>query len=70
MEINIILSKHADDKRILNGLTKEDIKNAIKFGSKIKQTEGYLSSYLYIKVAYKKLKENVYFVKTVYVDRR
>ena len=68
MDVIVILGKHADDKRILNGLTKEDIKKAIKFGGKTRQTDGYLASYTYIKVAYKEIKPNVYFIKTVYVD--
>lgn len=49
-------------------ISKEDIKRAIKMGPKVKQTDGFLSSYAYLKVAYKKIGENVYKIKTVYID--
>lgn len=64
----IILSKHAKDKMILLGITKEQIKGTIMKGSKFKQTDGYLAVYTYIHVAYKKLKDDIYYIKTVYLD--
>ncbi len=67
--IRIVLSKHANDKRILYGLSKEHIKRCILRGGKIKQANGYLASYTYLKVAYKKIGKNLYYVKTIYIKR-
>jgi len=64
----IILSKHAKDKIVLLGITKEQIKNVIIRGSKFKQTDGYLVVYNYINVACKKLGQDTYYIKTVYVN--
>ena len=61
------LTKHAQDKMILLGITKEQIKNTIKMGSKFKQTDGYLAVHGYIKVAYKIINKEIYKIKTVYV---
>ena len=63
----IKLTKHAQDKMILLGITKEQIKNTILMGSKFKQTDGYLAIYRYVKVAYKIIGKDVYKIKTVYV---
>lgn len=57
-------SKHAKEMMVERGITKEQIKIAIKRGSKVRQTDGYLSSYSYFAVAWKKVGE-VYFIKTV-----
>ena len=62
----IKFTKHADFKRKLSGIEVEQIKRCIQRGSKIRQTDGYLASYTYIKVAYKK-RGNIYKIKTVYV---
>jgi len=66
----ILLSKHAQDKMALLGITKQQIKDVITKGSKFKQTDGYLSIYTYLKVAYKELKPDVYYIKTVFIERR
>lgn len=63
----IKLTKHAQDKMIFLGITKDQIKNAILRGSRFKQTDGYLSVYGYIKVSYKVIGKNIYKIKTVYV---
>jgi len=68
MSIILKITKHADDKRRLEGISISQIKTAIKRGSIIKQTDGYLARYSYIKVAYKKIGKNVYKIKTVFVD--
>ena len=68
MDIIIKLTKHADDKRRLEGITVEQIKTAIKRGSITRQTDGYLAHYCYIKVAYKRIGKNAYKIKTVFVD--
>ena len=67
--IRIILSKHANDRRILYGLSEQQIKNCILRGSRLKQTDGFLASYTYLKVAYKKIGEDLYYVKTLYIKR-
>ncbi len=66
--IQIIISKHANDKMMWLGITEEQVRRTIFQGAKFKQTEGYLAKYTYINVAYKKLDENTYKVKTVFVD--
>ncbi|MBI2106437.1 hypothetical protein HYT57_00480 [Candidatus Woesearchaeota archaeon] len=66
--IKIIYSKHANDKRMVYGLTKEQIERALKMGATVKQTDGYLASYREIKIAYKKLDEKTYYLKTIYVN--
>jgi len=68
MDMKIKLTKHADDKRRLEGSSIEQIKTAIKRGSIIKQTDGYLAHYCYIKVAYKKIGKDIYKIKTVFID--
>lgn len=68
MEPTIIISRHANDKMMWLGITEEQVKKAIIQGSKFKQTEGYLAKDAYISVAYRKLDENTYKVKTVFVD--
>lgn len=66
--IKIIYSKHANDKRMLYGLTKEQIGRAVQRGATTPQTDGYLASYREIRIAYKKLGKNVYYLKTIYTD--
>ena len=61
------ITKHAQDKMLWLGVTEEQGKEAIMRGSRFKQTDGFLARYLYLNVAYKKLEENVYKVKTVYI---
>lgn len=68
MEINLKITQHAKEKMILHGLSLEQIKRAIQQGAKVKQTDGYLASYTYIKVAYKEIGENWYKIKTVFVE--
>lgn len=68
MDIKIKLTKHADDKRRLEGISIEQIKTVIKRGSISKQTDGFLARYTYIKITYKKIGKNVYKIKTVFVD--
>ena len=65
----IQISKHAKEKMDIEGIDEEQLRRAIKMGSKSMQTDGYLATYTYIKVAYKK-RGDVYRIKTVFVDRR
>jgi len=68
LDINIKLTKHANDKRNIEGISIEQIKECIKRGSKYKQTDGLLSKYGYINVAYKIIRGK-YLIKTVFVDK-
>ncbi len=61
------ITQHAKEKMILLGISKEQVKKAIQCGAKIKQTDGHLASYAYLKVAYRQIGENYYKIKTVFV---
>lgn len=67
-EMEIILTKHAKEKMVVHGITKEQIKLALGRGAKSKQTEGSLASFMYLKIAYKKIGEDTYKIKTVFID--
>jgi hypothetical protein len=69
MTVKLKLTKHAQNKMIFLGITKEQIKGTIERGSKFKQTDGYLAVYRYLKVAYKIVNKRVYKIKTVYIMR-
>ena len=64
--MKLLLTQHAKEQMAARGITLEQIRLAIQRGSTIKQTGGYLSSYTYIMVAWKKLDE-YYKIKTVMV---
>ncbi|MBI2146915.1 DUF4258 domain-containing protein [Candidatus Woesearchaeota archaeon] len=68
MPITLAITSHAKERMAVHGITKEQVKIAIERGAKVKQTDGYLTSFTYIKVAYKKIGENTYKIKTVFVD--
>lgn len=68
MDIIIILTKHADDRRKIEGITIEQIKECIKKGSKYKQTDGLKAVYGYINVAYK-IRGNKHIIKSVFVSK-
>jgi len=63
----IKITIHAKERMAKNAITKEMVKRTIKEGAKQRQTEGFLASYSYFKVAYKKIGENTYKIKTVYI---
>ncbi|MBI2575856.1 DUF4258 domain-containing protein [Candidatus Woesearchaeota archaeon] len=64
----IQLSKHAKEKMDIEGIDEEQIKRAIKMGSVSRQTDGYLASYTYFKIAYKR-KGDIYRIKTVFIEK-
>ena len=66
--LEVIYSKHANDKRVLHGYTKEQIERAIKRGATAQQTDGYLASFREIRIAYKKLNEKIYYIKTIFIN--
>ncbi len=64
----IQISKHAKEKMDIEGIDEEQIKKAIKMGSITRQTDGYLASYTYFKVAYKR-RGDIYRIKTLFVEK-
>ena len=62
------ISRHAKEKMDIEGIDEDQIRREIKMGSISRQTDGYLASYTYIKVAYKR-KGDIYRIKTVFVDK-
>lgn len=65
--MDLILTLHAKEHMIERGITKHQIIDAIKRGSKVVQTDGFLVSYGYIKVAYK-IRGEKYIIKTVMIQ--
>ena len=64
----IQISIHAKHRMDIEGIDVEQIKKTIKMGSTTRQTDGYLATYTYIKVAYKR-RGNVYRIKTVFTEK-
>ncbi|OGI64475.1 hypothetical protein A2642_01770 [Candidatus Nomurabacteria bacterium RIFCSPHIGHO2_01_FULL_39_10] len=64
----LVVTRHAQEKMDLNGITEEQVKLAIQRGAKTPQTEGLVAVYTYIRVAYKICGEK-YIIKTVMIDR-
>ncbi len=65
---DLFITKHAFDKMIIEGISVEQICQALEKGSRFTQTEGYLSIYTYFSVAWKKFK-NKYKIKTVFLNK-
>lgn len=65
MEIKLKITKHARFKMLELGINKNQIKEAIKRGSKFRQTEGLLAKCHWFAVAYRKIGEDYYKIKTV-----
>lgn len=63
----IIITRHAQEAMIDRGVTYEMVERTIKMGNKIKQTNGFLALYGYVRVAYR-MEGKAYVVKTVMVD--
>lgn len=66
-DIKLKITRHAKEKMIIPGISKEQVKRAIQHGAKTRQTDGYLVSYTYLKVSYKVIGENCHKIKTVFV---
>jgi len=66
--MRLLITKHAKERMADKAINKEMIIEAIRKGAKIKQTDGYLASYGYIKVAYKIIDEDYYKIKTVFIE--
>ena len=62
--MEIILTYHAKQRMVQHAISLDQIKRAIKQGSKINQTDGLLAKFCYLEVAYK-IREGKYIIKTV-----
>ena len=65
--LKLIITIHARQQMFDRGIDEEQIRTAIKRGSKIRQTDGFKSVYSYIGVCYK-IREEKYIIKTVTVE--
>ena len=61
------ITKHAQHKMLIHGISIEQIKRTIKQGAKFEQTEGFIVKHSYITVAYKR-KGDKYRIKTVFIN--
>ncbi|MBI5391251.1 DUF4258 domain-containing protein [Candidatus Woesearchaeota archaeon] len=64
--MHLFLTMHAKEQMVLRGVSKSQVLEALQKGAKIRQTDGFLSSYGYVKVAYK-IRGEAYIIKTVMV---
>lgn len=65
--LRLIITIHAKQQMFDRGIDEEQIKTAIKRGSKIKQTDGFKSVYSYFGVCYK-IRGEKYIIKTVTIE--
>jgi len=61
------ITRHAKEKMVVLGISLGDVRKAIAYGSKTKQTDGLLACYTYYCIAYKVIGEKVYKIKTAYL---
>ncbi len=66
--MKLLITKHAKERMADKAVSKEMVIEAIRKGAKINQTDGYLASYGYIKVAYKIIGDEYYKIKTVFIE--
>lgn len=66
-EADLIVTKHAQEKMHVEGISVQQIIEALERGSKYQQTDGILAVYSYYSVAYKKLGSK-YLIKTVFMN--
>ena len=62
------ITNHAAEKMIIEGITAEQVCEALERGSRFQQTDGFLSAYGYFSVAWKKT-GNLFKIKTVFVNK-
>mgnify|MGYP001323042335 CR=1 FL=1 len=60
----LVFTFHAKEQMVARGVSKQQVLDCLKKGSKVKQTDGLLASFGYIQVAYK-VKGETYVIKTV-----
>jgi len=66
--MRLLITQHARQQMFERGIDEEQIKIAIQRGAKFRQTDGFLAAYTYIRIAYKKIGNDVYKIKTVMVE--
>lgn len=62
---DVFITKHAQEKMVIEGISVEQVVEALEKGSKFQQTEGFLAVYGYFSVAYTKAGSK-YIIKTVF----
>ena len=67
IELKLIITNPARQQMFDRGIDEEQIKNAIKRGTKIKQTDGFKAIYSYIGVCYK-IRGEKHIIKTVTIE--
>ena len=65
--MKLLLTRHAKERMAEKAVSLDMIREAIQKGAKVKQTDRYLASYGYIKVAYKIIGDDYYKIKTVFI---
>jgi len=65
--LKLIITTHARQQMFDRGIDEEQIKTAIRRGSRIKQTDGLKSVYSYAGVCYK-IRGDKYIIKTVTIE--
>lgn len=66
-DLELIITFHAREQMFNRGVDEDQIRRVIKRGSKIKQTDGFKSVYLYLGVSYK-IRGDKYIIKTVTIE--
>lgn len=66
-DIELVITLHAREQMFNRGIDEDQIMRVIKRGSKIKQTDGLKSVYMYFGVSYK-IRGNKYIIKTVTIE--
>jgi len=67
-EEDLIITKHAQEKMHAEGISIQQIIEALERGPKYQQTDGFLAVYSYYSVAYRKI-ESKFLIKTVFINR-
>jgi len=65
---DLLVTKHAQDKMSIEGISIQQVIKALERGSKFQQTDGLLVTHNYYSVAYKKIGTK-YLIKTVFINR-
>lgn len=65
--LRLIITNHARQQMFDRGIDEDQIKTAIKRGSKFRQTDGFKSVYSYIGVCYK-IRGKKFIIKTVTIE--
>lgn len=66
-EDDLVVTRHAQEKMHVEGISVQQIIEALERGSKYQQTDGFLAAYSYYSVAYKKIGSK-YLIKTVFIN--